>query len=375
MPTPKKTAKPTVFFSHSSRDAAPLAKLKDAFLAKTGNSIDVFLSSDGQSIPLGANWVHRVEKGLDDAQLMFVFVSPASLKSHWLFFEAGYAYSRQLRVVPIGIHGADLTKIPPPLSLLQGRNLVSADGLNNLIAEVNRVFDRKHPEDFTAAHYEAIFSGPGSSDHLGGPLSLVSRIEFQSLPSIEHLPGPEFKKAYQAVQTVLSGRETGYAADTIGGQHAFETHGVRIELFEHDRLLSITIDPLAVDAGIELCVALANVLEGAKATNCQLKFRFAKRVKYLSGSHQISARMDPSRFSIIGASTFRFGSLSFELKPASAYIDVGTQLVFSFGDESINRDRILEVLRYLVENGIVYLSDEQKEPGLVAELMRRAENR
>lgn len=56
--------KPTVFFSHSSSDGPTLARLRDVFVRKTGGTLEIFLSSDGQSIPFGRNWVHRVEEAL-----------------------------------------------------------------------------------------------------------------------------------------------------------------------------------------------------------------------------------------------------------------------------------------------------------------------
>lgn len=66
-------SKPTIFFSHSSSDKDVLFKLKELFCDKTAGTIEVFLSSDGQSIPLGKNWVHRVQEALDNAKLMIVF--------------------------------------------------------------------------------------------------------------------------------------------------------------------------------------------------------------------------------------------------------------------------------------------------------------
>jgi len=108
-------SKGVVFFSHSSKDGSALLRLKEKFLAKTGGSIDVFLSGDGQSIPFGRNWVHRVEEGLNSSSVMFVFVTPNSLQSNWTHFEAGYAYSKNVRVVPIGFLGIDLRIIPAPL--------------------------------------------------------------------------------------------------------------------------------------------------------------------------------------------------------------------------------------------------------------------
>lgn len=126
-------SKPTVFFSHSSRDRGALTNLRDLLLRKTGHSVDIFLSSDGESIPLGRNWVSRIEAALTDTSLMFVFLSPQSLSSPtWVSFESGYVYSRDVQVIPVGILGVDLNHVPAPFSLLQGFNVSSYEGLNNL---------------------------------------------------------------------------------------------------------------------------------------------------------------------------------------------------------------------------------------------------
>src|ERR1035441_9637819 len=105
--------KPTIFFSHSSLDKRQLGRLKEVFCAKTGGAIDVFLSSDGQSIPLGTNWVYRVQEGLESAALMLVFITPNSVGSSWIYFEAGFSYAKQIRVIPIGFLGIDLLRLGP----------------------------------------------------------------------------------------------------------------------------------------------------------------------------------------------------------------------------------------------------------------------
>lgn len=104
--------KPVVFFSHSSKDEKGLRELKKLVEARTGGSIRIFLSGDGQSIPFGSNWVHKIEDALHDSSLMFVFVTPNSLRSNWIYFEAGHAYSQGMKVVPVGF-GIDLNGIAP----------------------------------------------------------------------------------------------------------------------------------------------------------------------------------------------------------------------------------------------------------------------
>ena len=91
--------KPTVFFSHSSKDQKVISKLKEQLVKKTGNSIDFFSSSDGQSVSFGKNWVHSVEKALSESSIMFVFLTPNSIHSNWIYFESGFSYSKGIGYV------------------------------------------------------------------------------------------------------------------------------------------------------------------------------------------------------------------------------------------------------------------------------------
>ena len=149
--------KPTIFFSHSSLDSSTILPIKHRITAITANVLDVFMSSDGQSIPFGHNWVHKIEEGLNKAQIMFVFVTPTSIDSAWIYFEAGFAYSKSIEVIPVGI-GVNIGQLKAPLNLLQGFDITSVDSLNNFITVINRKFDLKFSEAFLAADYKAVFN-------------------------------------------------------------------------------------------------------------------------------------------------------------------------------------------------------------------------
>lgn len=172
-------SKPIVFFSHSSRDGGALRRLKQRFIDLTGSTIDVFLSSDGQSIRLGQNWLASIEQALADATLMFVFVSPTAVKSPWIYFEAGHAYAKRLDVVPVGLFGIEVGSIPPPLSILQGFNVSGHESLNNIIAKTNEKFSYSHklgflPEDYAALQSQNSFA---ASRLLGKHVGAIEYIE------------------------------------------------------------------------------------------------------------------------------------------------------------------------------------------------------
>ena len=145
--------KPTIFFSHSSLDKEYISTLRDMILKATAGTVEIFQSSDGGSIPFGNNWVHKVEENLNKAKIMLVFVSPKSVSSSWVYFESGFAYAKGVKVVPIGICGVDVGQLKPPLSLLQGFNIVNAEGINNILTVANREFECNFHEGFTQDNY------------------------------------------------------------------------------------------------------------------------------------------------------------------------------------------------------------------------------
>jgi hypothetical protein len=117
--------KPIVFLSHSSANKVPLIALKELLDRRAAGAIDFFLSSDGQSIRFGRNWVARISDALAGAKLMFIFLSQQSVDSKWIHFEAGCAYANNIQVVPVCLPGLDLNRVSAPLNLLQGFNLHS----------------------------------------------------------------------------------------------------------------------------------------------------------------------------------------------------------------------------------------------------------
>jgi hypothetical protein len=190
--------KPVVFFSHSSKDSEALKRLKDRFVELTADTIEVFLSSDGQSIRLGKNWLARVEEALKGAKVMFVFLTPNSMASPWVYFESGHAYAKGTDVIPIGLFGVDVGKIPPPLSTLQGFNAVSHDSLNNIIAKVNELFTSKFKMGFTPEDFQALEINSGDARRvLGKHFSAVSDVRFSAIAPKE--TEPLIQQAFEAL--------------------------------------------------------------------------------------------------------------------------------------------------------------------------------
>jgi hypothetical protein len=172
--------KPTVFLSHSSKDGEALQRLKSLLEAKTNGTIEFFLSSDGESIPFGKNWVATIEQALGRAKIMFVFLSPHSIGSGWIHFESGFSYSKGINVVPVAMPGLDLRNIPAPLSLLQGFNIHSHEALTNLLVVINKTFINTHNSLFSEKEFHEVFADSKRHEisSLGLAPELFQRITF-----------------------------------------------------------------------------------------------------------------------------------------------------------------------------------------------------
>ncbi|SFO33841.1 TIR domain-containing protein [Nitrosospira briensis] len=287
--------------------------MKELFVSKTGGSIQVFLSSDGESIPLGRNWVHQIEQALATTSLMFVFVTPASLKSSWLYFESGYAYSKEIRVVPVGFLGVDLASIPAPLNLLQGFNITSESGLNNIIAVANSTFQHNHGENFNGEEYRAICStGLLRQDAgLGTYAGLLDEITF----SIEgqKLLSANFEMALRKIAETfnLPARECRLSHDTL------ETQGITFRAFEPrgDSYLQICIDPGIADIALPLIEnALRHVLKDGFC-GVILYIRFVKGVAYLDQRHKLTGRLYGTGVKLSPDSWLRYNDMEFDFEP------------------------------------------------------------
>jgi hypothetical protein len=292
--------KPTVFLSHSSRDQAVLGEFKRILEQKTGRAIQMFLSSDGQSIPLGRNWVHRIQQALDETAMMLVLLSPASITSQWIHFEAGYAFSKGLRVVPIAFAGFDLAHLTPPLSLLQGFNLRGADGLNNVIALINQQFDLSFQEDFTDADYIAVFGGG-----LTNPLGVMAYVEEITL-AIEG----DTQELLRVASEALASAGIEYSEELK--QNRLRTFGAVFSSPQHRRLLpsiDVQVDPTLFELARPAIDAMLSIHTG-KAT---LQIMFDDRVQRVQEFHKVSALLYGTGINIRPHETYAAGEITFHL--------------------------------------------------------------
>ena len=226
--------KPIVFLSHSSSDSKVLTRLKTALEKKTHNTIDFFLSSDGESIPFGKNWVATIQQALERANLTFVFISPQSVNSGWVHFESGFVYGKGIKVIPVAMPGIDLGKVPAPLNLLQGFNIHSHESLNNILAVLNKEFDAKHQDLFSKGEYLGILGGDAQADiaaYFGDSSRKIQLLQ------IEFAAGPGF---IGAVKRILDSKHIEHNGT---GDNKIASYGFRVSRSARPESVLAEIDP------------------------------------------------------------------------------------------------------------------------------------
>jgi hypothetical protein len=347
-------SKPTVFISHSSKDEPVLRQLKQKLNDKLGGTVDIFLSSDGQSIPLGKNWVHRVEKALGDAKLMIVFLSPSSINSNWIYFEAGFSYSKEIRVVPVAILGVDLAKISAPLSLLQGFNIINADGLNNIIALINTTFDFSHKETFNEDDFNGIFrlSNLRTGSALGEYTTLVNIITIQ----YNNVKAKNISEILSLLEKNKIDHQT--------NNDVVYTHGLEIQLRTDNSTIFARVDPIL--SNITFPVIDCAVLEFLDDKSVmEMKVFFNSWVNYVSDSPKLTARFYGSEISLGKSGVFLYKDLSLSLhrdiRPRTgneyrfgpAYLDI------KCAPKNLPAIPLPQLLTLLLEREAIYIEHDQ----------------
>jgi hypothetical protein len=129
--------KPTLFISHATADAEVAKKLRDWLLFVTANSVEVFASTDRQSLRLGDLWPSSVAAALQRSEIVLVLVSPASDNSAWVSFEAGYALGAGKLLMPLVFPAFNQDRLRLPLQIHQHEVLDGAEGLKIVLERIN----------------------------------------------------------------------------------------------------------------------------------------------------------------------------------------------------------------------------------------------
>ena len=314
----------------------------------TSNTIEIFQSSDGESIPFGNNWIHKIEYNLNAAKLMFVFVSPNSLKSNWLYFESGYSYSKGIKVIPIGINGIDIGKLAAPINLLQGFNITSFEGLNNLITVINREFSSTFAENFDNEDYEEILSN--SDTHQVSELTFKHvdyfKTGFHNLINSNRLK----ESAFQDIINFLKSEKIKYS---LGGKRRVYVHGMVITQKVNE--IEFMLDSLKLQENMGIILNLAEIVYTKKLEKFWIFIHFFENVELLTTDFKLSSRLSNLGIDMsTNTPLYEYKNLLFTLEDINKNYK---HLRVVYQIENFNLNDIIELVDLLFYHNLIWLKN------------------
>ena len=109
-----------IFISHITVEKEIAFIIKDLINEAFENKINVFVSSDKISIPLGSDYINVITQNLQKCSSEIIVCSPNSIKSPWINFEFGAGWVRNIPVIPFCHSGIKPDQLPQPFNLRQG---------------------------------------------------------------------------------------------------------------------------------------------------------------------------------------------------------------------------------------------------------------
>ncbi len=349
--------KPIVFFSHSSRDRDAILPIRDRLIEGTGNAIDVFMSSDGASIPFGRNWLREIEAALNECRLMFVWMTPASIPSNWIPFESGFAYSKGIRVVPIGFQGIKLEQLPAPINMLQGFNVTGPASLNNVIAIINDEFSLTFPDLYDEDFYNQNVSDVTSED---SPelLDFIRVIECKLWPGIKVDDKTTAELHTDWLERLKGILNENNASFTESGTKLYGPgfHVTSRSDSEKRTYAIINIDPLALNATRHLWAAASTSLYDTDVTYTIFRLEFVNGVNLPTDESLIGSRLLRSEVSYdtkLPHLLYRYRNIDFRVNIERHDLHTTSQLVLLIPKENTEPVPILSLLRLLIERRVL----------------------
>jgi len=104
----------TIFISHISEEQSLANILKKYLKDDFGDSLNVFVSSDLESITAGDEWLKSIEKALETASFELILSSRVSITRPWVNFEVGAAWLKHIPIVPVCHSGLQVSDLPVP---------------------------------------------------------------------------------------------------------------------------------------------------------------------------------------------------------------------------------------------------------------------
>lgn len=130
---------PVLFVSHAAIDSEIALALKKGISTAFPN-VDIFVSSDPESLAPGDPWIDKILDALKNASLVLALTTERGLSRRWVWFESGRTWYSGVRLLTCSLGLVRKSSLPAPFSFIQGLNIDEAGDLEKLFKELETVF-------------------------------------------------------------------------------------------------------------------------------------------------------------------------------------------------------------------------------------------
>jgi hypothetical protein len=134
-----------VFISHITEEREIAIAFKDLVEASFLGLIDVFVSSDEDSITMGERWLDSITDALKRCKVEVILCSPLSVTRPWINFEAGAGWVRGVPVIPLCHSEMTPAKLPIPLKLLLAARATETTDLRRILTVLAQAIGAQAP--------------------------------------------------------------------------------------------------------------------------------------------------------------------------------------------------------------------------------------
>ncbi len=110
-----------VFISFIHEEEAVAKAVQDILKHHLGTK--AFMSADDWQIFAGEIWLERIKGELEEAKVLLLMLSEASVARPWINFEAGAAWLTGKAIVPVCFKGLVKSTLPKPYSSIQALDI------------------------------------------------------------------------------------------------------------------------------------------------------------------------------------------------------------------------------------------------------------
>jgi len=157
-----------IFISFIHEELLTATALHEFIDGMLGAKAGSFLSSDEFQVYAGEEWFKRIIEELEAATVVVLVLSKKSVDRPWVNFEAGAAWLKGKKVIPVCIRDMTPGLLPKPYSNLQAVDLRYESGHRYLLRSIAHHLGVDEPDSF-----DPLMAGIAV---LGGP-ETVARIE------------------------------------------------------------------------------------------------------------------------------------------------------------------------------------------------------